>query len=107
MNNCLITITDPDTGYAQEIRGLHDFMRAPVFNENTSLDELDMLPMEERFRKVKTWSCREEDVDLVVERMSQQWVGHEIKVFKLFGAFQRLPGELRKKQISKEGVLPE
>lgn len=52
------------------------------------------------------WFCSEIDVKIIVTEMSKLFPGRDIKVFKLQSIFNRLPGELKEKIVSKDGVLP-
>jgi hypothetical protein len=106
MNDCLVTVVDVDQGVRGEWRGIHNYARGIATHEDFD-GEIEGLSNQEVLRRVKMWSCLEKDVPIVVEQMSQEWVGYEIKVFKLNQVSVRVPGELRKKQLTKDGVLPE
>lgn len=106
MNDCLVTIMDVDQGPRGEWRGMHNYARGQLTGKEFDGDA-EGLSNQELLRRVKTWACIEADVGIVVEHMSNEWVGHEIKVYKLQQVSVRVPGELRKKQLTKDGVLPE
>ncbi len=98
----LVVALNLGEGIYQEFRGL----KAPIWGLQTdeipdSGEEVDHV-----LRKVQIWACEQRDVDVVVDRMSAAWVGHEIKVFNLSAITVRLPGELKSKQITKDGILP-
>jgi len=106
MNDCLVTVVDVDSGPRGEWRGVHNYARG-ICTGNDFDAEVEGMTNQELLRRVKAWSCLERDVPIVVEQMSQEWVGYEIKVFKMTQVSVRVPGELRKKQLTKDGVLPE
>lgn len=104
MNDCIVTAVNLDSGLYQEWRGALNAIRSPFIEY---VEDSDKFTNEELMRKVPFWTCRQEDVDLVVEKMSQAWVGCEIKVFNMTQSVIRLPGELKRKVVTKDGVLPE
>jgi len=106
MNNCLVTICDPDDGLRQEWRGITNYARVVSTGAPPDPMAWDGDDAQTRMRKVKMWSCVAADVPIVLERMSKEWVGYELKVFTLTQVATRLPGELKNKQLSKDGILP-
>ena len=58
------------------------------------------------YKKNEIWFCQEKDVKTLVTEMSKLFPGKDIKVFKLMSIFNRLPGDLKEKIVSKDGVLP-
>lgn len=105
MNDCLVTIMDVDQGPRGEWRGMHNYARGQLTGKDFD-GEMEGLNNQELLRRVKTWACIEQDVPTVVEHMSTEWVGHEVKVYKLCQVSVRIPGELRNKLLTKDGVLP-
>lgn len=105
MNTHLVTVLDLERGLYNEWMGFNSAVQA-LFTE-TSQDDVGNMTTEKQGRFVEIYACVEADVDAVVDRMSNQWVGYEIKVFNLTKIVTRIPGELRTKTVSKEGVLPE
>jgi hypothetical protein len=103
MKTHLVVAIDIESGLAHEFAGLrHDQVRAV----ESSIDSAEGLAHTELMRRVGIWACHEEDVPAVVEVMSRSWVGHEIKIFNLVQIFSRIPGELREKDLTTDGVLP-
>lgn len=109
MNDCIVTVMDTEDGKWVQTRHMRDMARMlcsgadyPAYEDETD----GAINMPQRMRKGKIWACQEKDVPAFVEQLSQQWVGQEIKVFKLTSVQIRIPGELREKQLSKDGVLP-
>lgn len=100
MNNCIVTVESLDNGLYREWRG----MRYPARGVHTP--ELPDEDEHDPDRKVTTWACMECDVPMVVEEVSKKWVGYEIKIFNLTAISTRLPGELKTKQLTKDGVFP-
>lgn len=105
MNTHLITVLDLEEGLYNEWEGFNTPVRS-LFTE-VSQDDVVQMPQKKQARFVEMYACVEEDVDAVVDRMAAEWVGYEIKVFNLTKIVTRIPGELRTKTVSKEGVLPE
>jgi hypothetical protein len=100
MNNCLVTVADTENGvYIGDWRGLTTAVRTVTSPRPDQGDE-DFL------RSVQTFACQEEDVNVVVTKMSEWHVGRDIKVFNLTQVFSRLPGELKSKVVTKEGIFP-
>ena len=56
--------------------------------------------------QVEQWLCEARDTVIVVDNMSRQFPGREIKVFNLSEVHIRPPGELVSKVVTKDGVLP-
>lgn len=100
MNNCIVTVETFENGLYREWRGV----KYPVRGVHTGEDPDDDMPSTDR--KVTMWACMECDVPIVVEKMSLEWVGHEIKIFNLVALSTRLPGEIKTKQLTKDGVFP-
>lgn len=105
MNTHLITVIDLERGLYNDWVGFNGPVQA-LFTE-TSQDDVGNMVTEKQGRFVEIYACIEADVDAVVDRMASQWVGYDIKVFNLTKIVTRIPGELRTKTVSKEGVLPE
>ena len=105
MNTHIITVLNLDQGLYNEWGGFN----APVQSLFTEVSQDDVAQMSQvkQDRFVEIYACTEGDVDAVTNRMAAQWVGHEIKIFNLSKIVTRLPGEMRTKIVSKEGVLPE
>jgi hypothetical protein len=108
MNNCLVTVVDPAEGFRSPAwRGMSDYARAIHTGDWPADEPFDMEDNEQKImRRVKMWSCDEKDIPIVLEKMSREWVGYELKVFTLTHAATRIPGELKEKQLTKDGVLP-
>jgi hypothetical protein len=100
MNNCIVTVETLDNGLYREWRGV----QYPVRGVHTGdMPDEDMHSPE---RHVTMWACMEADVPIVVEQMSKEWAGHEIKLFNLMSISTRLLGEIKTKELTKDGVFP-
>lgn len=109
MKTCLVTVLPLDRGIYQEWRGCTEDVRA-LFTKERGRDADTIAAtssFEELMRTVEVWACSEKDVDKVVEYMSKEWVGHEIKVFNMTQAFTRQAGDLKAKKVTTDGVFPE
>lgn len=109
MRTHLVVVADTERGQGYTFNPLQGRGRAvavttpeePIWKNNdfTGDEKLDL-------RSVTIWSCMEEDVPHVVEELSKEWVGHDIKVFNLIEVHSRIPGELKRKRVEEDGVLP-
>jgi hypothetical protein len=105
MAKCIVTVANLDTGWYTEFRG----GRNPVFGLFSSFNSGSTdgdPPKDELLRACKMYSCEEEDASILVNALSEQWAGHEIKVFNLGKIVTRTLGELVEKKVSADGVLP-
>lgn len=103
MRNCIVTVENPDAGLYQEWAGARNGVVGHYSTNHTDPNEL---PHQDMMRQIKTWWCSERDVKVVVEYMSTFWVGQEIKIFNLTAVSTRLAGDLKHKEVTKDGVLP-
>ena len=101
----IVTVTDPAAGVYAEWRGCRDRVVAMT---DLGVREMQEGHMETRdmMRAYKMWSCKKEDIAQVVDKLSEQWVGYEVKVFALSEVHTRLVGEIKSKEVSKDGVFP-
>jgi len=103
MNNCLVTVLDTEDGLYREWQGC----RYPVRGIQTRHEKLSEDDTDQKIRRTVTmWACNEADVEAVVAKVSQEWVGYEIKIFNLAGAATRIAGEIKNKLLTKDGMLP-
>lgn len=103
MKTCIVTVESLDDGIYQEWRGLSENVVGHF--ERTGWDANEV-PHAEMMKRVKTWYCAPQDTTRVVEYMSNHWTGTDIKVFNLTAVSIRLPGDLKHKSVTKDGVLP-
>lgn len=99
----LIVATPVDTGFYVEIRGARNTVRcvsAPITGHPEDMDQPTLI------RTAKIFSCFKVDIATVVEEISKQHVGADIKVYDLTQQFTRIPGELKSLTITKDGKLP-
>lgn len=109
MKTHIVTVLGLEQGIYQEWRGCKEDVRG-VFTQDGVLSANDLgqnLPNEALIRRVEIWTCCEADVPVVVDIMSKQWVGHDIKVFNLAQVHTRQPGEIKSKKVTNDGVFPE
>lgn len=100
MYNHLVIAQGLDEGPYLELRGLRHGARAIITDRVNFEDERNP------FKRQTSFACMEEDVSTVVDYVSKNHVGDDVYVFKLIQSHIRLPGELKSKTISKDGVLP-
>jgi hypothetical protein len=112
MKNCVIYVGIPeDAGRELGFRGMRDHVvvaqenRLQIADEDIH-DHGDDPDQRAFMRSSRLFFCDARDVPLVVDRISKEWVGHEIKVFNVDKVFQRNPGDMVEKKITKDGVLP-
>lgn len=100
----IVTAVNPGNGQAVDIQGVPHGGR--VFGSNT-VNVNDAVDYIGATRQVQSWSCtREEEVSLLVAALSTYFVGQDISVYKLESISIRAPGELKTKNVSKDGILP-
>ena len=104
MYDCLVVVKDLEQGVYQEWRGTRTAIRG--LDNIPEVNDPELFSTKELIRKLPIWACMQKDVGAVVEQLSQEWVGYEIKIFNLTQIVTRLVGDLRTKEVSKDGVLP-
>lgn len=100
MNNTIVMACDTEGGFYHEIRGNVYGFRAVVTKDFDPDDSHDFL------QDCDMWACREEDAALLVDKLSIAHPGKDIKTFNLTAISYRAPGELKKKNVTKDGVFP-
>ena len=101
---CLVVVAKTDRGIRNEWRGMNygcyglEDLGKFEYDEDQGNDTA--------LRVLKVWACQQEDVHVVVDKVSAQWVGHEVKVYELKQIATRLAGEMKTKEVSNDGVLP-
>lgn len=103
MYDCLVVSLPMDRGVYQELRGMQRGIYGLVTPPESDGDMIDYNPMEE----MTIWSCYQQDASKVAELMATSFVGKDIKIFNLTEIVSRLPGELKRKTVTKSGILPE
>lgn len=61
---------------------------------------------ETRVDDVRSWRCSEEEVNAVVEHMTQKFPGQDVHVYELKSLSTRPVGEVQTRQVTKDGILP-
>lgn len=104
---CMVTVIDPMNGYRLNLRGLGfpvvglmDTGKLPPDPDHEGVDQRGAM------MNLRVWTCYKRDVDTLVKHLSEYWVNQEIRVYDLVSIATRLPGELKSKEVSKDGVLP-
>lgn len=98
----IVTVVDPNLGHYAEMRGA----TARVFT-CANKDPGESNDYARALRQVDTWYVtNEEEVPMVVEFLATNNVGVDVHVFELKSVSVRAPGEIKHKQISKDGILP-
>lgn len=105
MRTHLIVVADTSNGTRYSFSpntGTGNAIAVDAPSEIKWIGEMDKLDL----RRVSAWACNAADVPIIVEELSKEWVGHEIKVFNLVEIHSRIPGELKHKRVEEDGVLP-
>jgi len=107
MIDCIVTVLDPNTegGTWMEPRGCVEAMKCFTSEDFGDID-FERVDWSRVLRSSKIWMCNYHDRTLLAEALSQEWVGHEIKIFNLSEIITRGVGDIKRKEISKAGVLP-
>ena len=101
MNDCLVTAINTDNGvYMDGLRGLHYpcyGLRCKTYNPEESDDV---------FADVSIWACNHSDASILADRLTQVFPGRDIKIFNLTSISTRPAGEIKHKQVTKDGIFP-
>lgn len=87
----------------ENIRGAHGVRQ--LICDDERIESHDDYNREQK--RVQSWTVdTEEALKPLLEYMSTNHCGVDIKVFRLEKIIHRAPGELKEKQVTKDGVLP-
>jgi hypothetical protein len=103
MRSCIVTVVSENDGLYQEWGGCREGV---VGHYEMGGSDPSEMGHKDCMRRIKTWFCSPADVDAVVKKLSEAWAGYEVKVFNLASVSIAMPGELKHKSVTKDGVLP-
>jgi hypothetical protein len=99
-HNCLILAVDTNDCFYYEFPGSRaDGCRA------VEIPEVDW-ERNHPEKQQRAWIGDIKDKDAIIEAVSRNFPGEDIKVFNLVEVHTRLPGKLTMKSVSESGVLP-
>ena len=104
MLDTIVMVYNNDIGYRMQLRGMANIAIAPM--DLPAFNDYGDMASEDALKKAHVWYCDRKDTDKVVEEVSKYWANREIRVYQLTQISTRLPGDMRHKEVSKDGVLP-
>lgn len=100
-------ITKDDAGFSTGRRGYAYGLDAPSDIEESEPMMLGDTPPAPNLRGARVFAVTDGgNTDELVDMLSKEYAGREIKVFKLSGIFSRTVGEMVSKRVEQDGVLP-
>lgn len=102
MLDTLVSAIPYDSNPSHSYGGMSNLMiDGTSYRERTGYRDEPLPP-----NQVEQWLCEARDTAIVVDKMTKEFPGREIKVFNLAEVHIRPPGEMVSKVVTKDGVLP-
>ena len=102
--SCLVTIIDPNDGGGLDMMGVQYAPRVWTGSEEENPNEAPNYTR--AMKKLHTLFCEEADVECVSTMLSKWHAGDSVYVYKLTSILSCLPGEVKTKKITADGILP-
>lgn len=86
--------------------GIYNVVWEDMENHGFAISGVDLEDLGRWQNQATQWLVEETDVEAMAKKLTANFPGKDIQVYKLTGIYYRVPGELQTKAVSKDGILP-
>lgn len=100
----LVTAIDTNGGYTLDLIPVNGLVRGVMTDNDDPNEARDYHRAQ---RQTDMWVVHNEaDLQPVIDFVTTNFVGRDVSIFKLQSVAVRVPGDLRTKNVSPDGILP-